>query len=101
MSTKYEHIQFDEQGIPIIAGTKIKVVELIVEYLAYGWSPEELHFQHPNLSLGQIHTALAYYWDNQENMDAEIKSRIDKIDNLSKKHSNLNLFKKFSVEKAS
>ena len=28
---------------------------------AHGWSAEELLFQHPYLSLGQIHSALAYY----------------------------------------
>ncbi|MBM4174949.1 MAG: DUF433 domain-containing protein [Ignavibacteria bacterium] len=101
MNATCDHIQFDEQGIPFIAGTKIKVVEIIVEYLAYAWSPEEIHFQHPNLSLGQIHTALAYYWDNQEKMDAEIKNRIEKIDKLNNKHSNLKLNKKFSFEKTS
>ncbi len=26
---------------------------------SYGWSAEELQFQHPYLSLGQIHSALA------------------------------------------
>jgi uncharacterized protein (DUF433 family) len=42
----------------------MKVIELVREQDAYGWSPEELHFQHPYLSLGQIHSALAYYWDH-------------------------------------
>ncbi len=32
----------------------------VVEQKAYGWSAEELHFQHPYLTLGQIHSALAY-----------------------------------------
>jgi hypothetical protein len=31
------------------------VVELVVEKMAYGWSPEEFHLQHPYLSLGQIY----------------------------------------------
>ncbi|MBF0328235.1 MAG: DUF433 domain-containing protein [Nitrospirae bacterium] len=35
----------------------MKVVELVVEKIAYGWSPEELHFQHPYLTLGQIYSA--------------------------------------------
>ncbi len=34
--------------------------ELVVEQQEYGWSPEELHFQHPYLTLGQIHLTLAY-----------------------------------------
>jgi uncharacterized protein (DUF433 family) len=36
-----------------------------LDHLAYGWSPEEMHYQHPPLSLAQIHAALAYYFDHQ------------------------------------
>lgn len=73
--TLYEHIQLDANGTPLIAGTTMKVVELVLAYLAYGWSPAELHFQHPYLTLGQIHAALAYYWDHQEALDADIEQR--------------------------
>ncbi len=53
----------------------MKVVELVMAQLAYGWSPEELYFQHPYLSLGQIHSALAYYWDHKAELDADIECR--------------------------
>lgn len=52
METRYEHIVLNEDHVPRIAGTTMKVVELVVEQQAYGWSPEELHFQHPYLALG-------------------------------------------------
>ena len=73
--TTYEHVQIDAQGVPIIAGTTMKVVELVMAQMAYGWSPEELHLQHPYLTLGQIHSALAYYWDHKEELDADIERR--------------------------
>lgn len=73
--TTYEHIQLDADGAPFIAGTTMKVVELVMAQMAYGWSPEELHFQHPYLTLGQIHAALAYYWDHREALDADIERR--------------------------
>ena len=60
----------------------MKVIELVVERIAYGWSPEELHFQHPYLSLGQIHSALAYYWDHQAEMDAEIERQVQDVETL-------------------
>jgi uncharacterized protein (DUF433 family) len=63
--TSYEHEQLDTNGVPSIVGTNMKVVELVMAQLAHGWSPEELHFQHPYLSLGQIHSGLAYYWDHK------------------------------------
>ena len=74
--TTYEHVQLDIDGIPFIGGTTMKVVELVMAQMAYGWSPEELHFQHPYLTLGQIHSALAYYWDHKETLDADIKQRL-------------------------
>lgn len=34
-----------------------KVVELVAEVKALGWSPEDLIFQLPHLTLGQVHSA--------------------------------------------
>ena len=71
----YEHVQLDTGGVPFIAGTTLKVVELVMAQMAHGWSPEELHFQHPYLTLGQIYSALAYYWDHKAELDADIERR--------------------------
>lgn len=84
VQTRYEHIVLDASGVPRISGTTTKVVELIQEQLAYGWSAEELRFQHPHLSLGQIHSALAYYWDHQAELDQDIARRLANADELRK-----------------
>ena len=73
--TAYEHIVLDEKGIPCIEGASTKVVELVAEAKAHGWSPEELAYQHPHLTLGQVHSALAYYWDHREEIDADLANR--------------------------
>jgi uncharacterized protein (DUF433 family) len=78
----YKHVVPDEKGVPIIEGTTIKVIELVLEKTAYGWSPEELHIQHPYLTLGQIHSALAYYWDHQEALDRDIERRLGQVDKI-------------------
>jgi uncharacterized protein (DUF433 family) len=80
--TRYQHIVLNEEYVPMISGTTMKVVELVEEHLAYGWSPEELHFQHPYLSLGQVYSALAYYWDHREEIDADIERRLEFADAL-------------------
>ena len=80
--TAYEHIVFSQNGVPLIDGTTMKVIELVLETQAYGWSPEELRFQHPYLSLGQIHSALAYYWDHQVELDNDIEQRLRNVDGL-------------------
>ena len=74
-TTIYEHVHIDEKGVPWIVGTTMKVVELVRARIAHGWSPEELHFQHPYLTLGQIHAALAYYWDHKQELDADMERR--------------------------
>ena len=85
IETRYEHISLDETGTPMVAGTTLKVVELVLEQMAYGWSPEELHFQHPYLTLGQIHSALAYYWDHQAALDGEIERRLQAVNQLQQR----------------
>jgi len=82
VETGYKHIVLDEKGVPVIEGTTMKVVELLAERLAYGWSPEELHFQHPSLTPGQIHAALAYYWDHAEELDSDLAERLKAVDAL-------------------
>jgi len=80
--TRYEHIRLDEAQVPLIAGTRVKVIELVLDHLSYGWSPEELHFQHPHLTMGQIHSALAYYWDHKAELDQDIERRLQLVDQL-------------------
>ena len=65
-------IEIDSSGVAWLAGTKVKVVEVVLDKLAHGWSPEEIHFQHPHLSLAQIHGALTYYYENQSALDAQM-----------------------------
>lgn len=60
----------------------MKVVELITAHKAYGWSPEEIHFQHPYLSMSQIYSALAYYWDYKTDIDADIEKRLEAVKQL-------------------
>lgn len=84
VATNYEHVVLDAAGVPAIKGTTIKVVELVTEQLAYGWSPEEVHFQHPHLTLGQIHSTLAYYWDHKDQLDEDLERRLSRVERVRK-----------------
>ena len=84
VETKYEHVILNEDNVPIIANTNTKVIELILDKIAYGWSPEELRFQHPHLTLGQIYSALAYYSDHQEILDSVIEQQLKHVDQMEK-----------------
>jgi hypothetical protein len=61
----------------------MKVVELVTAQQANAWSPEELRFQFPYLSLGQIHSALAYYFDHKASLDADIARRLARCEGAS------------------
>jgi uncharacterized protein (DUF433 family) len=80
--TTYEHIVLDEQGVPWIDGANTKVAELVEEVKAHGWSPEVLAYQHPHLTLGQVHSALAYYWDHQEEVEADLERREAQVEEI-------------------
>src|SRR5215510_3876505 len=79
------HIRLDEEGRAWIDDTNIKVIEVVLDKLAYGESPEEIHEQHPHLSLAQIHAALSYYYDHQAEIDAEIERQNEEIEALMEK----------------
>ena len=84
IETRYEHVVLNEAQVPVILGSTMKVVELVLAHLAYGWSPEELHFQFPHLTLGQIYSALAYYWDHQEELDQDVEKRLRSVERLQR-----------------
>ncbi len=81
-ASEYKYIELDSNNVPYIAGTTMKLIELVSGYIAYGWSPEELHFQHPYLSMSQIHSALAYYWDRKTELDLDMQRRFEYVEKL-------------------
>jgi uncharacterized protein (DUF433 family) len=70
-------IELDDRGMAWISGTKVKVAEVVLDKIAYGSSPEEIHFQHPNLSLAQIYGALTFYYENQDKVDEQIRRGLE------------------------
>lgn len=76
------HIRLDEQGRPWVDDTNVKVIEIVLDHLAYGWSAESIQENHPHLSLAQVYAALAWYYEHQPEMDAEIERQQDRLESL-------------------
>ena len=76
------HIRLDDRGVAWIDDTNTKAIEVVLDMNAHGWSPEEIHFQHPHLSLAQIHAALGYYYDHKAAMDAQIQRSVAEVERL-------------------
>lgn len=72
----YPHIELRASGVPYLIGTQIKVVEVVLDRLAHSWDADEIQRQHPHLTLGQIHSALAYYYDHKPEMDQVIEDQL-------------------------
>jgi uncharacterized protein (DUF433 family) len=53
-------IEIDEQGVAWISDTKVKIIEVVLDKLVHGSSPEDIHFQYPHLSLAQVYAALNF-----------------------------------------
>lgn len=70
------HIELVDNGFgrlkPVIAGKKITVHE-IAAMVAIGGSSVEWVVENFDLTPAQIHAALSYYYDHQEQIDREIR----------------------------
>jgi uncharacterized protein (DUF433 family) len=88
------HIRLDENGIAWIDNTRVKVIEIAIDKLAYQSTPEQMQEQYPHLSLAQIHAALAYYYDHKTEMDAEIERRKQEANKLAAQLSDADLREK-------
>src|SRR5712691_11598440 len=73
------HIRLDEQGRPWEDDTNVKVIEIVLDHLAYGWSAETIQENRAHLSLAQVYAALAWYYDHQTEMDAEIERQGERL----------------------
>jgi len=74
----YPHIELNAKGQPGIDGTRTRVFDIVLDQIAYHWDAEEIQRQHPDLTLAQIHSTLAYYYDHQAEVDAMIEDQLRK-----------------------
>jgi uncharacterized protein (DUF433 family) len=68
----YPHITFNAQGRPCIDGTRHRVIDIVADHVAHGYSAAQIVLHYPDLTPAQVHAALTYYYDHQEAMDAAL-----------------------------
>src|SRR5437879_2438046 len=78
--TEYKHIVLDEEGIPRIEGTRLKVRLLVIQAIVNGWSAEELKWQFPQLTMAQVYAALAYYYEHEDEMNQQTQREAQQDD---------------------
>jgi uncharacterized protein (DUF433 family) len=67
-----EHIEIVEGAggpKPRIAGSRIRVVDVMIWHEKLGMSAEEIVQEYPQLTLADVYAALAYYWDHRDEIE--------------------------------
>jgi len=76
----YPHIETPSDGSARLARLpRIRVAQIALDYLAHGWSADEMCRQHPYLTPAEAHVAMAYYFDHQTEVDEEIRRELDQV----------------------
>jgi uncharacterized protein (DUF433 family) len=68
----YPHITQNNRGVPCVGGTRHRVIDIAADHVAHGYSATQIVEQYPDLTPAQVHAALTYYYDHQDEMDAAL-----------------------------
>lgn len=60
-------------GKACIAGHRVRVMDVVACYAMRGMAPEEIVGAFPGITLSDVHSALAYYYDHREEIDADFR----------------------------
>jgi len=71
-------------GRPIILGSSIPVRSIAIYYLKHGMDIDDILEGFPHLREAQVYDALSYYYDHQEEIEADIEA--DSVERLMKEY---------------
>ncbi len=71
-------------GRPCIAGTGLRVTDVVMATLFHQRTPGEIASDY-EISLAQVHAALAYYYQHKTDLDADIRQQIETARELKEK----------------
>jgi uncharacterized protein (DUF433 family) len=60
-------------GRACIAGHRIRVMDIVVWHEMRGYSADEVVDMFPGITLADVHAALAYYFDNRAEIEADFR----------------------------
>src|SRR5665213_1834914 len=64
---------------------RVRVAQIAMDYIAHGWSPDEMCRQHTYLKPAEVHAAMGYYFDHQSEIDEEIRAELGEDEALAKR----------------
>jgi uncharacterized protein (DUF433 family) len=69
-------------GKPRIAGSRIRVQDVVVWHERMGLSADEIVSRFPHLSLADVYAALAYYHDHREQIESDMMRGSELVEEL-------------------
>jgi uncharacterized protein (DUF433 family) len=79
----YPHIEkLNQEPARLQRVPRIRVAQIVMDYLAHGWSPDEMCRQHPYLTPAEAHAAMVYYFDHQDEIDREISLELAHVEQV-------------------
>ncbi|HLN29740.1 MAG TPA: DUF433 domain-containing protein [Gemmataceae bacterium] len=76
----YPHIEKPEgQAAHLQRLPRVRIAQIVMDHFAHGWSVEEMCRQHPYLRPGEVHAAMGYYFDHQNEMEEEIRAEWQQV----------------------
>jgi len=87
--TKHPYISIDPKisgGQPVISGTRIKVMDIAINYELPGKSADKIIDEYPHLRLEQIHDALSYYYEHKDVFDKKYREDQSFLAQLKKQY---------------
>jgi uncharacterized protein (DUF433 family) len=69
-------------GKPRVAGTRIRVQDIAISHLREGRRPEHIQAAFPQLTMADVHAALAYYFDHRDEIERQLKESEEFADRM-------------------
>jgi uncharacterized protein (DUF433 family) len=70
--TSSPHITSNPSGALYIDGICYRMIDIVADHVAHGYSAAQIVEQYPDLTPAQVHVVLTYYYDHQGEMDAAL-----------------------------
>lgn len=77
------------KGSPVVSGTRIRVIDIAIEYDRLGLTPDQIIDAHPHLKLEAVHDALSCYYEKRDFFDEEIRKKKKFIEKIAKKNQSI------------
>ena len=82
----YPHLTVNTRGVLCIEGTRHRVIDIVADHVAHGYSAAQIVEQYPDLTPAQVHAALTYYYDHEGELNAMLMASYAQAEHRRHQH---------------